>query len=302
MSSRSDTLDYYAQHYLTVVAPDMVVKSTLMGYTSAYNAHWKRFGHRRINKIKPSEYKHYLAGTGLTRKTRRHVASVLRLIHNEAVDDGLFDHNPLASWKIRKDKEAEYYEADPYTAQERDAVLAWLKDNNLIAWRYFLHGFYSGMRTGELLGFPWKNYQPPYAIVDQVVVRREIRFYTKTDKYRELLVPKIVQTMLAEHPAPKGNRHGLVHLTPTGRMFRDADWLMKWWRRAHDTTRVRRRTGPYPWRATFVSQCISAGMDIEDIARWIGNSPLMIRVHYHKYLPNDGRDQLLLAQMEEATE
>ena len=145
-------------------------------------------------------------------------------------------------------------EADPYTADERDALLAWLEQHNLIAWRYFLHGFYSGMRTGELLGFPWKNYQPPHALIDQEMVRRKLHYYQKTGIRREILVPRVIRDMLADNPT----RHqgDLVHLTPTGLMFRDGDWLMKWWRRAHQATKIRRRTCPYPWRATFVSQCM----------------------------------------------
>ncbi len=294
----SPSLDYYAKHYLTVVAPDAVVKSTLMGYTSIYNAHWSRFGDRPIKDIKPSELKQYLNETGLKRKTRRHILSVLRLIYDEAVADGVFFMNPLAHWTLRKDKEAEYYEADPYTAAERDRLLDWLALNNAIAWRYFLQGFYSGMRTGELLGFAWEHYDPPFAHIEQEVVRREIRLYQKTDVRRTVLVPQIVQDMMAENPTRK--KKGLVHLTPTGLMFRDADWLMKWWRRAHEEAGIRRRTGPYPWRATFISQCISNGINIEDVARWVGCSPVIIRTHYHKYLTDPEREQKLLAQMEQA--
>jgi integrase len=300
MNSAQETLDYYAHHYLTVVAPDAVVKSTLMGYRSVYNAHWRRFGHRQLNTIKPSEFKQYLAETGLARKTRRHVVSVLRLIYDEALADGVIETNPIARWRIRKDKQAEHYEADPYSAMERDKLLNWLACNNEIAWRYFLHGFYTGMRTGELLGFPWKYYEPPYTRVSQEMVRRDIRHYNKTDKRRDLLVPQIVQDMLAANPTrAKG---GLVHLTPTGLMFKDADWLMKWWRQAHRAVGIRQRTVPYPWRATFISQCISSGVDMQDVARWVGNSPEMIRKHYYTYLPRDAREQILLKQIEKAVE
>ena len=295
---RACTLNDYADQYLKIVAPYTVVKSTLMGYQSAYNAHWKQFGDRPIKTIRVSEYKRYLASTDLKRKTRRHVLSVLRLIYDEAVADEVFVTNPLANWHMRKDRETEYYEADPYTAAERDALLVWLHQNNAIAWRYFLHAFYSGMRTGELLGFPWKNYDPPYATIDQEMVRRELRYYQKTQKRREVLVPEPVKAMMADNPTRQLGY--LVHLTPTGKMFKDADWLMKWWRRAHDHTGVRRRTGPYPWRATFVSQCLSAGLAIEDVARWIGNSPAVIRNHYHKYLRDEQRESRLLLAMENA--
>ncbi|MBT4160809.1 MAG: hypothetical protein HOE54_05835 [Gammaproteobacteria bacterium] len=300
MDSKRPTLDDYARQYFETVAPDTVVHSTLLGYRSIYNAHWKRFGHRKITAIKPSELKIYLASTGLKKKTRRHILSVLRLIFDEAVADGLLFPNPLANWKMRKDRETEFYEADPYTLEERDALLDWLETREPIAWRYFLHGFYSGMRTGELLGFPWKNYEPPFATIDQEVVRRDIRLYGKTDKRRKLLVPQRLQDMLAD--CPTRGESAFVHVNTKGTMLRDADYLMKWWRKAHAALRIRRRKVPYPWRATFVSQCMSSGIGIEDVARWIGNSPQMIRAHYHKYLPDDGRELELLEQIEKATQ
>ena len=268
-----------------------------MDYRSVYNAHWHRFGERPIDTIKPRELQRYLAATQLARKTRRHVLSVLQLIYAEAVADGIFTSNRLANWKIKKERARENYQADPYTAIERDQLLAWLTEHRPIAWRYFLHGFYSGMRTGELLGLPWADYQPPYAIIKQEMVRRDLRHYDKTDQRRMTPVPIIVQKMLEESPSRA--QDWLVHLTE-GHMFRDGDWLMKWWRRAHQATGVRRRTNPYPWRTTFISQCISGDIDAEDVARWVGNSPAVIRKHYHKYLPTDDREAQLRLQIEQA--
>lgn len=295
-----NTLDYYARHYLQVVAPDSVVYSTLKDYMSIYNGHWRLFGYRRIDQVQISEYKSYLASTGLSKKRRRNILSVLRLIYDEAVQDGVFPVNPLDNWTIKKDKEAEQYEADPYEMDERDKILDWLYNNekSLIAWRYFFHGFYSGMRTGELLGFPWDNYKAPFAEVKQEMVRRAIRQYDKTDARRTQPYPKPLQEMLTNNPTRFSQ--GLVHLTPTGKMFKDADWLMDWWKRAHEATEVRRREKPYPWRSTFISMCLSNGVEVQDVATWVGNSPEMIRKHYLRYIPKDQRVDELIDKMGEA--
>lgn len=293
-----ETLDYYARHYFNVAVDDASLKhSTIMGYASAYNAHWREFGYRRIDSIKLSELKEHLKAKPLAQKTRRHVLSVLRLIFDCAVDDEAIPSNPLDSWKIKKDKVAEDYDPDPYTGKERDTLLEWLQAHNEIAWRYFLMGFYTGMRTGELLGAPWDNYDRPVMKVRQEMVRREIRPYTKT-KGRELPLPKIVQRMLSD--SPTRFKKGLIHLTPNDLMFKDADWLMTWWNKAHDATGIRKRTQPYPWRSTFISQCVSNGIPMSDVARWVGNSPTMIEKHYHKYLPTDDREARLQQQMEDA--
>jgi len=158
---KSNTLGYYAQHFLDVVAPDKVTLSTLMGYESAYNSHWLSFDNRPIEQIPITELQRHLSGREIAKKTRRHVLSVLRLIYACAVPE-VFPVNPLDSWTIPKSKSDEDPEPDPYDVEERDKLLDQLKSQNLIAWRYFVHGFGSGMRTGELLGSPWKHYHTPY--------------------------------------------------------------------------------------------------------------------------------------------
>ena len=293
---RSRSLGYYAQHFFDIVAPEKVADSTLMGYVSAYNAHWLPFDEDRIDAIKITELQRHLSEKKLTKKTRRNALSVLRLIYACACPE-VFTSNPLDQWTIPKSKNDETPEADPYTAQERDQLLEWLQNNSPIAWRYFTHGFGSGMRTGELLGAEWKDYNRPFFNVHQEMVRREIKSHVKT-KPREVMFPMFVNKMLEDNPTRF--KKGLIHLSPEGHMFRDGDWLMEWWRKAHEATGVRRRLKPYPWRSTYITQLLIAGFDIHDVARWSGNSPTMIQNHYYKYIPNEKRDKLLADKLDEA--
>ncbi len=83
-------------------------------------------------------------------------------------------------------------------------------------------------------------------------------------------------------------------------MFRDADWLMKHWKRAHEITEVRRRLGPYPWRSTYISLMLSAGINEYDVARYVGNSPDVIRKSYHKHIAKPDSEDKLQSQIEDA--
>lgn len=287
------TLGYYAQYFLDEIAPHHVRTSTLMDYVSAYNAHWLPFDQMRIDQIRVTDLRAHLNAKGISKKRQRNVWSVLRMIFDGAVQDGVFQTNPILA--IKKSKQEALSEPDPYTKQERDMLLAWLEAESRIAWRYFLMGFYTGMRTGELLGAAWENYSPPFLLVNQEMVRRALRPYTKTQA-RSVPIPGIVQNMLRNGP-----KKGLIHVSPQGRMFKDADWLMAWWKRAHTATETPlRRDKLYPWRSTYISLNISAGVPAEDVANWAGNSVDIIRKHYLKYLPDTTRQNALIAQMENA--
>ena len=291
-----ESLGYYAQHFFDVVAPEKVADSTLMGYESAYNAHWLPFDRERIDRIKLTELQRHLAQKSIAKKTRKNALSVLKLIFACAVPE-IFDRNPLDLWAIPTSKNDIAPEPDPYNSEEVLAILSSLsKSPELAAWRYFLMAFGSGMRTGELLGLPWKNYKPPYLLLNQEMVRRGIKFHTKT-KTREVMLPKSVLKMMSENPTRF--QDGLVFLQQNGKPFKDADWLMAKWKIAHEKTGVRLRIGPYPWRSTYISMMLSNGADVYDVARMVGNSEPMIRKHYHKHIPSKTRDEAYRRKIEE---
>jgi len=292
---KPETLGYYAQHFFDIVAPEKVADSTLMGYESAYNAHWLPFDSERIDRIKLTELQRHLAQKEITKKTRKNALSVLKLIYACAVPE-IFDRNPLDLWTIPTSKNDKTPEPDPYSNSEREAILSALKKDQLSAWRYFLLAFASGMRTGELLGLPWANYEKPWITISQEMVRREIKHHTKTVE-RRVILPEAAVQMLAENPSRF--QKSLIFLQQNGKPFRDADWLMKHWKIAHQKTGVRLRTGPYPWRSTYISMMLSNGADVYDVARMVGNSEPMIRKHYHKHIPSQTRDDAYRAKIEE---
>ena len=48
----------------------------------------------------------------------------------------------------------------------------------------------------------------------------------------------------------------------------------------------------YSLRHWYISQALLAGVDIELLARNVGNSAQIIRKHYHKFLQDDVREQI----------
>ncbi|MBV1907561.1 MAG: site-specific integrase, partial [Pseudomonadales bacterium] len=63
---------------------------------------------------------------------------------------------------------------------------------------------------------------------------------------------------------------------------------------------IRKRSGPYPWRHTYISLNLVSGVSINDVAQQVGNSPLIIEKHYSKWIPTQDDTKRLRAQLEGA--
>lgn len=286
------TLGFWAQHYLDVVAPELdgVADSTLMGYESCYHSHWSKFSHRRVKSLTVEELQKDLMPKDLSKKTKREALALLKRIMKVA---GV---HTLDEWEIRKSKKDAEPEPDPYEVDERDKLLSALQVEP-IAHAYFTTAFYTGMRTGELLGLHWPDFDGGGFNVWRSMVRRKIQEHTKT-KRRYVVLPDNVIRLLKNYPTRFTK--GLIFQTPTGLMFKDADWLMKHWDEAHTTTGVRRRTGNYPWRHTFISLNLMGNVSINDVAVLSGNSRAVIEKHYAKWIRREEDVQRMRMQIEMA--
>jgi integrase len=278
---------------------DDVADSTLMGYESLYNSYWNAFDERNIHTLHLVELQDHLSQKKVKKKTKREALNLLKRIFAVA------GANTLDEWIIKKTKRDANPEPDPYTAEERDALLSALYDmgrarvEDMIAYRYFYTGFYTGMRTGELLGVHWSDFHGSYFHVWQSMVRRKMQKHTKTKRRDVLLTDGIIALLKDTHNPTRLKREN-IFLTPEGHIFKDADWLMERWSRAHKKAKIRKRGGLYPWRHTYISLALSQGIPIVPIAVQVGNSPAIIQKHYFKWMPTKDDSELLRKQLQEA--
>lgn len=295
------TLGDYAQHYLDFVLPlrKAARATTVRNAENTYNQHWIKFDQYPITKLPILDMEAHLLIKDLGPSRLRAVMSNLRQILQLAVDDRTLDRNPI--WPAFSGKDnGEEYDPNPYSKEQRDTLLAWMKDHNDIAYRFFLMCFYTGMRTGEALAVKYENYEQPFMTVKQQITDRQLCDYTKTGPARQVPIPAIVHAMFMKKPVVR-SLEGFIHTARTGRMFLNSTYLLTHWEKAHKATGIALRTGQkYPWRSTYISQNISAGVNIEDIARWSGNSAPTIRKHYYKYLPDADRDAMKVEMLEAA--
>ncbi len=271
------SLGYYAQFSFDNSL--QIRDTTLRQYESLYHIYWKAFERRAVTSLLPSELLAHLNSFDVSQKTKRNALSVLRIILGVAKDDKVLIEIPIsAKWDFSTE---EQHDPDPYSENERDALLNALLDWP-VAWRYFLMGFHTGMRTGEMLALEWKGVIKPYIKVMQGRSRRKVG-KTKTGKHREIICPDIVLDMLDVNPSRF--KKSFVHLSVTGVPILDEKYLMAKWREAHKNAKVRLRVGVrYPWRATYVSLALAAGAPPIWVAKQTGHNIATLIKHYARWI------------------
>jgi integrase len=264
-----------AQQYLDH-AP--IATSTRGGYRDSLNIYWiPRVGHLPIAGIRLATLRRIDESIAWTSaKTRTNAITALRQVFAYALELELVDSNPAARLKIRKDQTSE---PDPYTIEERAKLLAHLEAKApAYAYRYFRIAFDTGMRTGELIALRWPDWNGESFHVKRTRVRREDKKSTKTNRARRVMIGDPTTRALLDAAAVRFDAPVIVN--QYGRHYQSAYHLNQFFREAHAATGVRLRSGPYPWRHTYASLGIAAGLPPAFLAKQLGHS---LDVFFRKY-------------------
>lgn len=272
-----------AQGYLNQLKVEL---STRNSYRDSLNIYWAGLKGKDIAGISTAELIALDDAIAWpSEKTRANALIPLRKAFDFAVSRGWVRDNPARA--IRHGKRSGG-QPDPYTIEERDALLKWLDDT--LAGPYFRVAFGTGMRTGELLALTWEDWDGESLFVHQSRVRGELKG-TKTDTPRKVLILPDTRAVLNSIPRPI--RGGPIFRTQHDKPYQSGYHLNQWFRKAHDATGVRYRTGPYPWRSTYASLALSAGVRPSLIAAQLGHRVDILLTVYGKYLPRqDDLDEL----------
>ena len=112
------------------------------------------FGDTPIADLKPSAIRKWIAGLKVSKRRISNMLQPLRAICAEAFADELIDANPVSSIKVKRKREVDTKKVDPFTPNERAAILAELDGQ---VRNYFQVALWTGMRTSELIGLQWSE-------------------------------------------------------------------------------------------------------------------------------------------------
>ena len=188
-------------------------------------------------------------------------------------------------------------EIEPFTAIERDAIIAAFRTNqfchpftssnhrhsNYAAYVQFL--FYTGCRPSEAIGLQWKNidFDKRIVIFQGAVVqspRGRIRKEgLKTQAFRRFKINDQLREILEDAKPPNHSAESLVFPAAEGGFIVQDNFRKRVWKTVLQGLELEYRT-PYQTRHTFITLCLDKGIDAKDIAHWVGNSPEIIYRHY----------------------
>lgn len=139
----------------------------------------------------------------------------------------------------------------------------------------------AGLRRGEIASLKWEDITPAYIIVGK----------SKTDEKRQVPLSAALEKRLHEEPRREGK------VVPWPEKFYGWD------------TAARRMIEEYlpkalpdiysehpekfgwnPFRHTFASRHAQAGLSLDIISAWLGDSPKVCKEHYARYVPRNLRD------------
>jgi integrase len=195
-----------------------------------------------------------------------------------AFDYGLIEYNPFEKLKIKARKPTANIQ--PFTEEERERIVKAFRETESFYAPLIEFLFLTGCRPSEAIALRWRH-------IDVALTRItfcEARVYgitkgTKTNKSRIFPInPKLRSLLTAIKPrVTRGD--DLVFPSKNGLGIDEHNLVRRQWNGILEELGITRRP-LYNCRHTFISNCLGKGIQIQQVAVWVGNSPRTIWEHY----------------------
>ena len=154
----------------------------------------------------------------------------------------------------------------------------------------FALAFFTGMRTGELIGLKWEdiNFETMELTIQRTIGRGRISTPKTVSSIRTIEILEILQPYLRNQHKLTGKENTFVFLNENNTHYFDSNKIRDYtWRRTLKEAGVDYRT-IYNTRHTFASMMIANGEDILWVSHMLGHSHSEMTLRkYAKYIKND---------------
>lgn len=259
--------------------------STIRGYSQKYNSYIKpNWGHLNLAEFKASMFDEWASESLLSGKSINEARNVLIQIFRCAYQDEVIDQNPAE--RIRRCKQ-ETIEPQPFSTQEIKQILGALQDPFK---QFFQFAFYTGLRTGELLGLRWEDID-----LERKVAHIRVNITSGKEKapktkgsIRTVELHELAYEALLSLKQSKFIDSKRVFIDPrTMEEYKYADGLRKYtWKPTLEKLKIPYRY-PYQCRHTYASMMLSQGKNPMWVAKQMGHADWgMIRKTYGRWIDN----------------
>ncbi|WP_394212398.1 Arm DNA-binding domain-containing protein [Psychrobacter piscatorii] len=239
-----------------------------------------------INKAKIMAFRGNLVKEGnngrpLSASRINHIMTPLRMVIIEASERFNFE-NP---WKNIKPLSVAKSSVSPFTLEEVMLII----ENVRVDYKpYFTVRFFTGMRTGEIDGLPWKNidFERRQIIIDQAVVKGVIGDTKTSGSNRIIQMNQLVYDALIEQQSLTKHHSEFVFSTRAGTPLSHRNVTKRVWYPLLRYLELDIRN-PYQSRHTAATLWLASGESPEWIAAQMGHSSTtMLFTVYSRYVPN----------------
>lgn len=244
------------------------------------------FGNKKIDSIKPSELS--LWQTNLLKKYSTKYTSSIRVVFHGIFEDALRDEiiskNPFSIVKTFRNNPKR--EIQPFSKEEIFQII----DNTPFRIKaFFAIGFFTGMRTGELLGLKWSDIDLENKTINIKRTRHkgiENSPKTKSSK-REIEILDVLYPYILEHKDIFGDME-YVFTSKFKQPFYSTNKINEtYWIKVLKKLELKYRN-LYQMRHTFATLMIENREDILWVSHMLGHTNANITLEvYAKYLKND---------------
>ena len=257
------------------------------------------FGNLALIDLKWYLIRDWVKSQEWSRKTQNNKLSLLRRALNEAVEQELIHHHPMANKLIRRRKSRaesaanSTYKIDPFSHDERTALINTASDQlkNLVQF-----GLWTGLRLSELFALNWGNIDwiNKRIYVDGALTQAATEIEaTKTEAGERTvyLLPLALTALKAqkEHTFLQGDE---VFQNPHTRKRWNGDEALRarQWKTLCKRAGVRYRP-PGQMRHTFASMTMMAGESPQWVAAQMGHTDWTFTARvYYRWIPKDAGD------------
>ena len=198
---------------------------------------------------------------------------------NWAVEEGLIATNPFE--KMRSPKKATKKAIDPFNSSEVALILEGFANHHqgeyYLPFIKFL--FATGCRPTEAIALTWGDISPDLTVItfSEAIVLGQ-RKSTKTKTIRKFPTNGSLREILTQIKL-NASADRLVFPAPFGGKLDNHNLLTRFWTPILKQQGINHRP-LYNTRHTFISRCLEQGIEVTQIAAWVGNSAKTIWQHY----------------------
>lgn len=276
----------YAQQWLDFKEP-VTTFSTYKGYKYQVKV-LKNWLNLLVKDIKPAHIRNMVKGFveyGLSPKTIKNIVFMLNNILSQAKDDYIIDQNPCVGITLPKVKQQQ---PDPFSREEVELVLDAIGKSRPELQAFFAIGFYTGMRTGEILALTWGDidFNKHKIRVSKTLSNGRLKEGTKTNKTHDVDIIQPLDPYLNKHKQYTLLIGGALFMSTEKAPVKSYQTIVRAWKPVLMKLGIRYRQ-PYQMRHTFACMMLAAGEDPNWVKDMLGHSTLemLFKIYGNWYQP-----------------